>query len=106
MMTEFQDWFRSAAGREPQAWLAGVAREGLPESLEVPSLASKTDIIAAWLWRYLDRSDNSKSKSKRTEARGLGEEGGLGGARRLIYALPQGAVVEPVAAAVRGWLAR
>jgi HD domain len=95
-MLEFEDWFRSAAGREPQAWLAGVAREGLPESLEVPSLASKSDIIAAWLWRNLDEADNSK----RREARGLG------GARRLIYALPQGAVVEPVAAAVRGWLAQ
>ncbi|MCW2931751.1 MAG: CRISPR-associated endonuclease/helicase Cas3 [Actinomycetia bacterium] len=89
-MLEFEDWFRSAAGREPQAWLAGVAREGLPESLEVPSLASKSDIIAAWLWRYLHSFDNSKKRE----------------ARRLIYALPQGAIIEPVASAVRGWLAR
>jgi hypothetical protein len=95
-IVEFEDWFRSAAGREPQEWLAGVAREGLPESLEVPPSASKADIIAAWLWRYLDECDNSKRRGARR----------LGGARRLIYALPQGAVVELVASAVRGWLAQ
>ena len=108
-----------AAGREPEAWLAGVAGDGLPESLEVPAVAAKADIIAAWLWRSLQSSDNSNRRGAREAAgaggrrsargqRGAGGRrgAGAGGGRRLVYALPQGAVVEPVAAAVRGWLAR
>jgi hypothetical protein len=99
-MPGFGDWFRSAAGREPEAWLAAVARDGLPEVLELPGAASKIDVIAAWLWRYLHPSDNSKKPQTASTQQASTA------ARRLIYVLPQGAVVEPVASAVRGWLAR
>ena len=51
-------------------------------------------MILAWLWRRL--IDNSKKRG----ARGHCEP------RRLVYALPQGSVVEPLAAEVRAWLER
>ncbi len=89
-MLTFGEWFQVAASREPREWLAAIARDGLPPSLDVPPGSVKADIIAAWLWRYLYPSDNSKMRE----------------ARRLVYALPQGAVAEPAASAVRGWLAR
>ena len=92
-MLEFGDWFRLAAGREPEAWLTNVARDGLPESLEVPSFASKADAIAAWLWRYLHPDTGPLPTAAPIP-------------RRLMYVLPQGAVAEPVGSAVRGWLAR
>ena len=113
-MLAFEDWFRVAAGREPDEYLVHAAEGGLPGSLEVPDDAVKPDVILAWLWHYLRLSDNSNKR----EAQGLdaapreggaeGQDGAqqLSGARRLVYALPRGAVVEPVAAAVRGWLAQ
>jgi hypothetical protein len=67
-----------------------AAADGLPGSLEVPDGAVKQEMILAWLWRYLHPSDNSKM----TEA------------RRLVYVLPQGAIVEPAGGRVREWLAR
>jgi CRISPR-associated endonuclease/helicase Cas3 len=93
-MRAFAEWFRVAAGHEPDACLVRVAEGGLPDSLEVPDAAVKPEMILAWLWRYqyqhLRKSDNSKRRE----------------ARRLIYVLPQGAIVEPVAGLVRNWLAR
>ena len=81
--------FQAATGREPDQWLSAVAADGLPALAEVPPGAAKTDVILAWLWLRIHGPDNSK----RTP-------------RRLIYALPQGSVIEPAALAVRGWLAR
>ncbi|HUN38219.1 MAG TPA: HD domain-containing protein [Trebonia sp.] len=84
----FAEMFRAAAGREPDQWLSAVAADGLPGFAELPPGAAKTEVILAWLWRRL-HCDNSKNAS-----------------RRLIYALPQGSVVEPAALDVREWLAR
>jgi hypothetical protein len=81
--------FRAAAGREPDEWLSAVVNDGLPALLEVPPGAVKSDVILAWLWLRVNPPDNSKRMP-----------------RRLIYALPQGSVVEPVAAEVRDRLAR
>jgi hypothetical protein len=86
----FAEMFRLAAGREPQEWLSSVVAGGLPALLEVPPGAQKSDVILAWLWLRVRDGDNSKNALP----------------RRLIYALPQGSVVEPAAAEVRDWLAR
>ena len=85
----FATMFRTAAGREPGEWLSAVVTDGLPALLEVPPGAVKSDVILAWLWLRVHNPDNSKRPP-----------------RRLMYALPQGSVVEPVAAEVRDWLAR
>ncbi|HTU72378.1 MAG TPA: HD domain-containing protein [Trebonia sp.] len=83
----FAEMFKVAAGREAQDWLSSAVAAGLPAVLEVPPGGRKTDVILGWLWQRVC-PDNSKRP------------------RRLIYALPQGSVVEPVAAEVRDWLAR
>ena len=85
----FAEMFRAAADREPDEWLSAVATDGLPALLEVPPGAVKTDVILGWRWQRLHEPDNSK----RTP-------------RRLIYALPQGTIVDPLVAGVRDWLAR
>jgi hypothetical protein len=82
----FAEMFRLAAGREPDEWLSAAAADGLPLFLEVPPGALKSDVMLAWLWRRV--ADNSKETP-----------------RRLVYALPQGSVVEPVATEARDWLA-
>jgi CRISPR-associated endonuclease/helicase Cas3 len=78
----------SATGRLPQAHLARIAADGLPTELQIPA-GEKTEVILAWLWR-----------------RGYGPGPVRAGtARRLIWALPRGALLEPAAARIRGWLA-
>ncbi|MET7420119.1 HD domain-containing protein [Dactylosporangium sp. NPDC005555] len=79
----FDDFFRRAAGHQPDPALRRLAREGLPGEVEVPAGVPRTSIVLVWLWRR--RYDQ--------------------GHRRLIYALPRGAGVEPVAGDVVRWLA-
>jgi CRISPR-associated endonuclease/helicase Cas3 len=81
--------FCAATGRDPGEWLVRAAADGLPELLEVPGDSAPAEAILAWLWR-LRLPDNSKRRR----------------ARRLVYVLPEGTVVEPAVAGVRGWLER
>src|SRR6185437_17055470 len=62
---------------------------GLPDALSAPDGADRTGLILAWLWRRLCGADPDRASTP----------------RRLIWALPQGSLLEPVAAEVRGWLA-
>jgi CRISPR-associated endonuclease/helicase Cas3 len=91
----FADASRAATGHEPPSWLSAVARDGLPEFLRVPAGQPRHWLILAWLWRRCLSAPGTPApdNSKRPP-------------RRLIWALPQGAVAEPVAADVRDWLAR
>jgi CRISPR-associated endonuclease/helicase Cas3 len=86
----FDGLFRAATGRPPQAYLARAAADGLPAEIAVPAGSGKAEVILAWLWR---RSHGPAAVRSGT-------------ARRLVWALPPGALLEPAAAEVRGWLAR
>src|SRR6267154_793954 len=63
------------------------AGDGLPDVVRVPAGAGKTGVILAWLWRRLHGQDPA------------------GMPRRLVYALPQRAVLDEVAGSARTWLA-
>jgi CRISPR-associated endonuclease/helicase Cas3 len=84
----FDQLYLSATGRLPQEHQARIAAGGLPGALRIPA-GEKTEVILAWLWRRLYGPDPVRA----------------GTARRLIWALPRGALLEPAAAQIRGWLA-
>lgn len=84
----FDQLYLSATGRLPQEHQARIAADGLPAALEIPA-GEKTEVILAWLWRRLYGPELVRA----------------GTARRLIWALPRGALLEPAAAEIRGWLA-
>jgi CRISPR-associated endonuclease/helicase Cas3 len=88
-MRVFESFFWQATGFQPHAYQARVARDGLPDTLWAPTGTGKTGLILAWLWRRLCGPDPVRA----------------GTPRRLIWALPQGALLEPVSAEIRGWLA-
>jgi CRISPR-associated endonuclease/helicase Cas3 len=82
------EWFfeRATAGGRPYEYLARIARAGLPDLVSAPTGTGKTGVILAWLWRRLHGPDPA------------------GTPRRLIYALPQRALLDEVSASVRTWL--
>jgi CRISPR-associated endonuclease/helicase Cas3 len=88
-MWVFESFFGQATGFQPHAHHARVARDGLPDTLRAPTGIGKTGLILAWLWRRLHGPDPVRAATP----------------RRLIWALPQGSLLEPVAAEIRGWLA-
>lgn len=58
MTDQYAAFFRGATGRDPYAWQARIAAEGLPEALEVPTGCGKTQgIIGAWLYRRREHPD-------------------------------------------------
>lgn len=83
-MNSFDEFFRAATGRGPQPYQRRLAAEGLPESVTVPG-PGRIGVMLAWLWRRLHGPRESTP-------------------RRLFYVLPQGGLVEPVAAEVARWL--
>ena len=85
----FDQFYLSATGHLPQANQAWIAANGLPATLQVSVRSEKTGVILAWLWRRLYGPSLVRA----------------GTARRLIWALPQGALLEPAAAEIRGWIA-
>jgi CRISPR-associated endonuclease/helicase Cas3 len=86
-MRSFDDLFRAATGgRNPDGHLARLAHDGFPDVIEAN--ADRTGVILAWLWRRLSESYRATAP------------------RRLVYVLPQRALVEPLAAEVRRRLAR
>lgn len=86
-MQDFQSFYERATGRRPYEYQERIARDGLPDVARVPAGAGKTGVILAWLWRRLHGQDPA------------------GTPRRLVYALPQRAVLDEVAGSVRTWLA-
>jgi len=85
-MRDFESFFTLATGSQPYAYQARVARDGFPAALWAPTGAGKTALILAWLWRRLHGPDP------------------VAVPRRLVYALPQRAVLDEVAGLVRRWL--
>ena len=83
-MSSFEEFFLAATGRVPQDYQRRLAESGLPESLTVPG-AGRTAVVLAWLWRRLHGPADQTP-------------------RRLVYVLPQGSLVEPVANEVARWL--
>jgi CRISPR-associated endonuclease/helicase Cas3 len=87
-MQDFQSFYERATGRRPYGYEARIARDGLPGLVPAPATgAGPTGMILAWLWRRLHGQDPAVTP------------------RRLVYALPQRAVLDEVADSVRTWLA-
>lgn len=84
---DLDDFFAAATGCEAGDAERQLAVHGLPES---GSSLHRSGIVLAWLWRRLHGSEVVSAATP----------------RRLIYALPQGGLVEPVAAQVGEWLTR
>ena len=84
---EFDAWFHEATGDRPYGFQARIARDGLPDVVLAPTGAGKTGVILAWLWRRRYGPNPAATP------------------RRLIYALPQRSLTEPVSGQVRRWLA-
>jgi CRISPR-associated endonuclease/helicase Cas3 len=85
-MMDFETFFRVATGCQPYGYQARIARDGLPDVIRVPAGAGKTGVILAWLWRRLYGPDPDRTP------------------RRLVYALPQRAILDEVSGSVRTWL--
>ncbi len=85
-MRSFDEVFQVATGREPYGFEQRIVRDGLPDVVRAPSGAGKAAVVLAWLWRRLHGPDPA------------------GTPRRLVFALPQCALVEQTAGEVRGWL--
>jgi CRISPR-associated endonuclease/helicase Cas3 len=83
----FTEVFRVATGHQPYGYQERIARDGLPDVVQVPTGAGKTGVILAWLWRRLYGPDPGRTP------------------RRLVYALPQRSLTEQVSGQARGWLA-
>ena len=86
-MQDFQSFYERATGRRPYGYQARIARDGLPGLVRAPTGAGQTGVILAWLWRRLHGEDPALTP------------------RRLVYALPERAVLDEVADSVRTWLA-
>lgn len=79
---EFREFFRLAAGHDPYPYQCGIAEEGLPEVLEVPTGAGKTlAVVVAWLFRRFRHPDPAVR---------------AGTPRRLVYAAPMRVLVESI----------
>lgn len=89
-MQGFGSFFERATGVPPCGHEARLARDGLPGTLRAPTLRAPAGVILAWLWRRLHGPGPVRAAT----------------ARRLIWALPQGSLLEPLSAEIRGWLAR
>ncbi|MEV0129650.1 HD domain-containing protein [Dactylosporangium sp. NPDC050688] len=79
----FDEFFRQATGAPPDPSLAALAREGLPADVALPTGVDRSGIVLVWLWRRWYRQ----------------------APRRLMFALPRGSVLGPVAGEIVRWLA-
>src|SRR5215468_7900073 len=87
VMPTFNEFYKRATGYEPYGYQARIARDGLPSVVRAPTGTGKTGVILAWLWRRLYGPHPAQTP------------------RRLVYALPQGSLVDQVAGEARRWLA-
>jgi CRISPR-associated endonuclease/helicase Cas3 len=85
----FDQLYRTATGYPPHRDQARIAANGLPAAVQVAAGSQRAAVMLAWLWRRLYGPAPVRA----------------GTARRLIWALPQRSLLEPVAAEIRGWLA-
>ncbi|MCW2915906.1 MAG: hypothetical protein JWN52_3974 [Actinomycetia bacterium] len=87
-MARFVDFVHAATGHAPYPYQVGLAAEGLPGLLKVPTGAGKTvAAVLPWLYRRL------VSAPEQTP-------------RRLVYVLPQHSLAEQTFARVGEWLDR
>lgn len=57
----FRDFFKEAVGFEPYSWQAGIAQNGIPPILPVPTGFGKTEgAVLAWAWRRFMRQDEDE----------------------------------------------
>ncbi len=84
----FDQFHLAATGQPPPGHQARIAADGLPREIQFPAGTGPAGVILAWLWRYLHGPGPVRALTP----------------RRLIWALPQGALLEPTVAAVRRWL--
>jgi CRISPR-associated endonuclease/helicase Cas3 len=83
---QFGTFFAAATGREPEVSWQRVAASGLGDFVEGPAGAAASEIVLAWLWRWLHGPELTP--------------------RRLVYVLPSSSLIEHVAGQVAGWLGR
>ncbi|HWF81606.1 MAG TPA: CRISPR-associated endonuclease Cas3'' [Streptosporangiaceae bacterium] len=87
----FADFFVAATGRQPGDLLLRLAEQGLTEYGAVPAPQGRgAETVLVWVWRRLHGSEVVAAAT----------------ARRLVYVLPQGSLVEPVAMRTIRWLTR
>ncbi len=87
--SDFPTFFKSATTNEPFPYQVRLTTEELPQILNVPTGAGKTDaVILAWLWkrRFADE------KTRKTTP------------RRLVYCLPMRVLVEQTRDKAEEWL--
>ncbi|MBF8378399.1 CRISPR-associated helicase Cas3' [Alicyclobacillus mali] len=88
---QFFEFFMKATGAPPYPWQSRLATTPTwPDLLRIPTGAGKTGAILAWAWRRKYGGDAFCSQT----------------GRRLVYVLPQRALVSQTADAARTWLSR
>ena len=85
----FDQFHLAATGHPPPGHQARIAADGLPPAIQFPAGTGTTGVILPWLWRCLHGPGPVRALTP----------------RRLIWALPQGSLLEPTVAAVHRWLA-
>jgi CRISPR-associated endonuclease/helicase Cas3 len=90
MPSSFVEMFRTATGNDPYPYQTEMARDGLPELVEIPTGLGKTlATVTAWLYRRRFHDDASVRSAT---------------ARRLVFVLPMRVLVEQTEDVVRGVL--
>ncbi|MDQ2707919.1 MAG: CRISPR-associated helicase Cas3' [Actinomycetota bacterium] len=90
MNSIFDDFVLRAAGCPPYGYQRRLAEEGLPDVLRVPTGAGKTmAAVLPWLYRRRHHPDLAVRR---------------GTPRRLVFVLPQRALVEQTVDVIDGWL--
>jgi len=88
---QFSEFFLKATGASPYPWQSRLATApAWPDLLRIPTGAGKTGAILAWAWRRKYGGDALRTKT----------------GMRLVYVLPQRALVSQTADTARAWLAR
>lgn len=83
----YDAFFERAVGFAPYPWQRRIAKEGLPEFVDIPTGAGKTAAIAlAWCWRRQQEATYASTP------------------RRLVWALPMRALVTQTVGEIRRWL--
>jgi len=88
---QFSEFFMKATGASPYPWQSRLATApAWPDLLRIPTGAGKTGAILAWAWRRKYGGDVLRSQT----------------GMRLVYVLPQRALVSQTADTARTWLSR
>lgn len=91
MAVTFDEVFAAGTGQNPYPYQRRLAKEGLPDVLEVPTGGGKTAaLFFGWLWRRRFADEEIRSATP----------------RRLVFAQPMRTLTDQTAASVREWLGR